>query len=108
MDLNAALVILPLMVSGLMGLAWWSWQRQITKADEADKEAKAKLEARVTALEKAEGELRLEIERRITRDDLDKVFTAVNEVQKQVTAQGNETIKALATLVAGLKGGERG
>ena len=108
MDLNAALVILPLALMGMGAVIWWAWQRQIRNSDEADKAHREKVDARLEALESRSNDMRLEVEKRITRDELEKVFSEVSKVREQVTAQGQETIKALATLVAGLRGGNNG
>jgi hypothetical protein len=105
MDTTTALVLLPLLVTGFIALGWFNWQRQVAKTDSADEKKQQEVDARLKALEDKNAELRLEIEKRITRDELDKVFAAVADVRRQVEAQGQETVKVLATLVASLSRG---
>jgi hypothetical protein len=109
-DLNTALVMLPLLATGFIALGWFNWQRQVAKADAADAAKQQEVDARLKALEDKNADLRLEIEKRITRDEIEKVFSAISGVRSEILALQKETIQTLATLVAsqGHGGGERG
>lgn len=86
-------------VAGLLAVGWWLVQRQMTKGDEEYAEWKRHQEGRCDKCDIAVMELRLQLERKLSREELDKVYDAIKEVSNKVDANSLRTIELLTTLV---------
>lgn len=90
----------------LIGLViWWMVQRQVARNDDADKDWRKAQGDRVAALETELQELRLQLERKINREDLEKVYAAIEKVSSKFDQSTTEMIRLLTSLAASKTGG---
>lgn len=100
MDPNVYNLNFPVFLA-LVGLVIWFFvQRKVSNDDAADKARQEKSEARVCAIEREVAGLRLELERRITRDELERVFDMVQKVSDKFDSQNKEVLRLLGSLAA--------
>lgn len=105
MDPNVYPITVPVIVVVLATIGWLAVQRQVSQNDEVKREEKRKLEADLTAIRTEQQRLGIELEKRITREDLDKVYDAVEKVRTDNMA-GTLKIIELLTVQAGRHQGE--
>lgn len=86
-------------IAGLVVIGWWLIQRELTKNDKEDTKWKDSIELKVKSLESEHMEVLLQLERKTSREELDKVYDAIKEVSLKVDNNSMKTIELLTTLV---------
>jgi hypothetical protein len=92
MDQNTFMIIGPLALAALGTLAWFLFQRQIKRSDEADAKEKSEAEARTAELEERVRKLEIDVERRVTREELKELRA---EFKADMQASALQIIAAL-------------
>lgn len=86
-------------IAGLVVVGWFLVQRELTKNDKEDTKWKDSIEQKVKALESEHTEVLLQLERKTSREELDRVYDAIKEVSVKVDNNSLKTIELLTTLV---------
>jgi len=112
MDSSQFTITLSSLVAGLVALGWYLFQRQMRKSDESDKDARAAAAAELSELKAAcaklheddvlrmnqHGEriraMEIELERRVTRDDLKDLRAELKDDMQKSSLQIIAALKA--------------
>lgn len=91
-------------ISVVVAIGWFLIQRELAKNDREDAKWKEQQDARTKKLEEEHSEIRIQMERKTSREDLDKVYDAIQEVSNKVDANSLKTIELLTALVGRVRG----
>lgn len=87
-------------IAGLVVVGWFLIQRELNKNDREDTKWKEQQEARTKRLEEEYAEMRIQLERKTSREELDKVYEAIKEVSNKFDSSNLKIIELLSTLVS--------